>query len=94
MPPRHCLGCGVLTTATRCATCRANRRREAYGGDYPKRRAEQIERSPVCERCGERGTPANPLSADHVVPVARGGARGKLRTLCRRCNSARGARAL
>jgi hypothetical protein len=32
------------------------------------------------------------LSCDHLVPVVRGGADGPLTVLCRRCNSALGAR--
>jgi hypothetical protein len=43
-----------------------------------------------CVRCGSR----RDLTVDHVVPVSRGGlnAPDNLRTLCRRCNSSKGAR--
>jgi len=38
------------------------------------------------------GTPANPLSADHVDPVSRGGRDSELVVLCRSDNVAKGAR--
>lgn len=53
-----------------------------------------VKRDGACVECGHPGSEANPLTADHVVPVARGGARYDLdngRCLCRSCNSAKGA---
>jgi hypothetical protein len=37
--------------------------------------------------------PAADLTADHAIPVSKGGLHGPLVVRCRRCNSARGARA-
>lgn len=49
----------------------------------------QVQREPQCEECGA----TTDLTADHVVPLADGGPLlGRLRTLCRRHNSAKGAR--
>ncbi|HEX2111582.1 MAG TPA: HNH endonuclease [Gaiellaceae bacterium] len=47
-----------------------------------------IAAQPYCSHCGAtRG-----LTADHLIPLARGGnPLGPLRVLCRRCNSRRGA---
>ncbi|MGW9025150.1 HNH endonuclease [Streptomyces sp. NPDC055722] len=44
--------------------------------------------------CGHWGSNANPLTADHVRPLSRGGTNEvvNLRTLCRSCNSSRGNR--
>jgi 5-methylcytosine-specific restriction endonuclease McrA len=62
---------------------------------WQRARAAQIKREPWCAACGHEGSTDNPLTADHIVPVAEGGVRldgTNLRTLCRRCNSSRGAR--
>lgn len=41
-------------------------------------------------RPGHLVTPPNDLTADHIIPVARGGSEdGPLRVLCRSCNSAK-----
>ncbi|WP_363326415.1 HNH endonuclease signature motif containing protein [Haloactinopolyspora sp.] len=88
---RSCLGCGrLIQSGSRCGSCRRQRHTAAYGGDWRRARAALagIDR---CARCGERGSPANPLTADHVVPVARGGTddASNLQVLCRRCNSSK-----
>ena len=57
--------------------------------------AAQIRRQPWCSTCGTRGDRSNPLTCDHRIPVAAGGAVWDSRnhdTLCRRCNSAKGGR--
>jgi 5-methylcytosine-specific restriction endonuclease McrA len=47
----------------------------------------------VCPGHGRPAHEAHDLTADHVLPVARGGSEtGEIRVLCRSCNSARGAR--
>lgn len=56
--------------------------------------ARQIARQPWCTDCRHTGSPDNPLTCDHVVPVAAGGAiwdRMNHTTRCRRCNSSKGA---
>jgi 5-methylcytosine-specific restriction enzyme A len=47
----------------------------------------------ACRDCGHTGSPANPLTCDHIVPRALGGTdeRGNLTCRCRRHNSAKGA---
>jgi 5-methylcytosine-specific restriction endonuclease McrA len=73
---------------------RAPRPGRIYGTyAWQKISKEQRERVPFCERCGS----AWDLTADHAVPLARGGeplpGNGGLVTLCRRCNSSKGAQA-
>jgi HNH endonuclease len=52
-----------------------------------------IAAQPWCWECGDAGSPDNPLTADHVIPVSRGGdPLGALSILCWRCNSRKGAR--
>jgi 5-methylcytosine-specific restriction endonuclease McrA len=46
----------------------------------------------VCPGYGRPAHPASDLTADHITPRSGGGEHGPLRVLCRRCNSARGAR--
>ena len=59
----------------------------------------RMELGPVgwtCSRCLHPGSEDNPLTADHRIAMARGGNRlpevNELEVLCRRCNSAKGAR--
>jgi 5-methylcytosine-specific restriction endonuclease McrA len=61
---------------------------------WQRMRAAQKARQPWCSACGHRGSADNPLTVDHVVPVILGGAKfaeSNLRTLCRSCNSRKGA---
>lgn len=44
----------------------------------------------ICPGWQRPAHPSHDLTADHLVPVARGGADGPLRVLCRSCNSSRG----
>ncbi|MBA2614314.1 MAG: HNH endonuclease [Actinobacteria bacterium] len=95
---RPCLDCGELTrSGSRCSRCEAKRdaRRgttteRGYGSDHQKRAKATIRSQPWCSICGHPGSPSNPLTADHVVPVSRGGRGGPLRVACRSCNSRRG----
>lgn len=44
-----------------------------------------------CARCGEPGSPNNPLSADHIIPYSKGG-HGRItnmQPLCRACNTSK-----
>ena len=45
---------------------------------------------PWCEMCGHWGSTDNPLTADHIRPLSKGGAlivpTYMLRTLCRTCH--------
>ena len=78
-----------------CERCSAIRRAEApttaqkgLGSRWQRAAREQIRREPMCARCGA----TNDLTADHLIPRAKGGTVADgLRTMCRRCNSSRGA---
>lgn len=92
------------TTLTRLSRCTFHERLYARGRNavyespvYRAARRAALEAEPWCHTqpvCPypDRGTPANPLSADHVVPVSAGGRDDQLTVLCRRCNSSKGAR--
>jgi len=98
---RPCLTCGVLTThGDRCNVCGPRKATEwaRNRGQSPYRTAEWRRLSiqkrkevPYCELCGQRdNNPSNPLTADHLAPLAEGGAlivpTYMLRTLCRTCH--------
>jgi 5-methylcytosine-specific restriction endonuclease McrA len=101
---RPCLGvegtpCGELTTSRRCPThtrmmerTRPSRRvLGRYDTRYLKLRAIAIKRHPWCSVCHHPGSEDNPLTADHRVPLSRGGKNelSNLDVLCRRDNSAK-----
>lgn len=107
MPKRPCIDCGGLALATRCPDCkRAHRRNEdrlrgsrhfrGYDREHERLRAETLRDTPYCVDCGHDGSPDNPLSADHIKPLSEGGRtqRDNYMTLCRRCNSRKGANVL
>lgn len=80
--PRACLDCGRLSDATYCPPHR-RARKAVRNADRPTARAV-VAASPVCAICGA----AEDLTADHVVPLARGGTHeGERQVLCRACNS-------
>ena len=101
---RPCLGiegepCGELTPNTRCPTharewerSRPSRRvRGRYDTRYLKLRTLTLREQPWCTECRTPGTESNPLTADHIVPLQRGGrnVRSNMQTMCRACNSAK-----
>lgn len=95
----RCLDCGRRTEGSRCADCKARRdvdrgttTERGYGATHQRRARAAIAAQPWCSDCGHPGSRDNPLTADHVVPVSRGGRNGPLRVACRRCNSSRGSR--
>ena len=86
---RPCLDCGRLIPkgTSRCATCI---KPNPYGSEHQRRSRLLRALHPWCEECGA----TEDLTADHIVPLARGGdPLGKLRVLCRSCNSRRGGNA-
>ena len=99
---RACLDCDRLTTnGNRCETCApkaasrwANMRGPSPYADPAWRRLSMQKRKqiPYCEICGTRNSRENPLTADHIQPLSKGGALivplHALRTLCRRCHGA------
>ena len=79
----HCAPCSAIRKAEQPTTAQ-----KGLGSRWQIAAREQIRREPICEWCGA----TKDLTADHVVPRALGGTiEDGLRTLCRRCNSSRGA---
>jgi len=92
---RPCLDCGRPTLGTRCPEHERAYRLPYTTPGYRARRAAVIEAEPWCHTAPvcpypDSGTPANPLTADHSVPLAQGGGSSQLVPLCRRCNGSRG----
>jgi hypothetical protein len=101
MAVRPCLDCDAPTTKSRCLTCTAVRQRardaqrgttteRGLGWDHQRQRDQQVTEVPYCERCGHTGSIRNPLTGEHTTPRAHGGTDVDM-TLCRSCNSSRGA---
>jgi 5-methylcytosine-specific restriction enzyme A len=104
---KFCLGCSRHVRVEdyrngRCLDCSKtyerdrSRRRRRTAGERTRRQTLIQEHVRVCGWvCPGYGVPQHPsrdLTADHVVPVAKGGhEEGELRVLCRSCNSRRGA---
>lgn len=65
-----------------------------YDTAYRKLRAQALREHPWCVVCRTPDSPDNPLTADHIVPVALGGrnVRDNVQVMCRACNSSKGAR--
>lgn len=86
MAPRRCSRCPrIIGRGYLCAVCQR--------GEWKVRNDDRVIRravvaaSPICERCQA----TEDLTADHVLPLARGGTNEDERqTLCRRCNSRKG----
>jgi 5-methylcytosine-specific restriction endonuclease McrA len=101
-----CSGCGRIIDPRqkkrgKCPAClstyyktrrqqRGSTAQRGYGSDYQRRRAAAIKAQPWCSDCGHVGSVENPLTAEHITPVAKGGKYGPLAVLCRSCNSSRG----
>ena len=106
---RLCLDCPNTFEAaprrSRCPECQAakDQARDAhrgtstergYGSQYQRNRRNLLTQpDAACEICGHDGDESNPLTADHIIPLAEGGTSDlwNLRVLCRRDNSSRGA---
>lgn len=100
--PRICPTCRQRVTGI-CSTCdttaagtpRRPRRRDGYGRNEARRRADTVrvhveQFGWVCPGWQKPAHPAEKLTADHVLPTGRGGdPSGPLRVLCRSCNSSR-----
>jgi 5-methylcytosine-specific restriction endonuclease McrA len=85
---RPCLVCGRPSPGPRCREHEIPRR----GWQHQQARAAE---EWVCWRCGKPGTLADPLTADHVIPRAHGGAdaRHNMRAAHSSCNKRAGATA-
>lgn len=97
MPPRRCRHCRQLVDKGFRCPCTPNTR-TGYGSAERRRRAAVVADhreayGAVCPGWRRPMHEASDLTADHVVPVAAGGApHGPLEVLCRSCNSTKGAR--
>ncbi|MGW0690281.1 HNH endonuclease [Streptomyces sp. NPDC002738] len=103
----RCPACSATRAARRQASrpARPERERErpnrpsaharGYTAAYRRARAVVLARQPFCSVCRHWGSSSNPLTADHIVPLSKGGTNdvANLRTYCRSCNSRRGNRA-
>jgi 5-methylcytosine-specific restriction endonuclease McrA len=91
-----CLVCGVPTEGSRCGAHRLEptAARDPRTNRAWRRKAAAYKRGRTCTYCGTPGEAGNPLTLDHVVPLALGGAHDLSNAVvaCRRCNSSRGAR--
>ena len=94
---RVCLTCNTLHDG-RCPHThhpKPSPSRRGYGPDWQRRSRAAIQAEPWCHNpngCPHRdaGTPANPLTGDHPIPLAAGGSTTQDPVpLCRRCNSAK-----
>ena len=97
---RPCLDCGRLTReGNRCTICGPKKSSEwarAKGPspyrdpEWRKLSVQKRKEQPWCEMCGHWGSTDNPLTADHIRPLSKGGAlivpTYQLRTLCRVCH--------
>jgi 5-methylcytosine-specific restriction endonuclease McrA len=94
----HCLRCHALTRGgSYCTRCRRATTRTTTSrglGYHHRQRAAQLRDHVICHICGQPGSwndPRDPLTADHVVPRAKGGHLSVLLPAHRSCNSRRGA---
>ena len=73
---------------------RPNAAQRGYGSDWRRVSAEVLAQAVACHWCGGQFTPADPATADHLIPKARGGTndRENLVAAHRTCNSSRGGR--
>lgn len=90
MAPRRCSRCPrIIGAGSICDACRRTEWK-VRNDDRPIRRAV-VAASPICSTPGCGST--TDLTADHVIPLARGGVNeGPRRVLCRSCNARKGKR--
>ncbi len=101
-----CTVCGVATSrpGSRCTIHARQSNRSHHNALYNTREWQRLSARVIARHRGQYGNwcpgygrdphPASDLTADHVVPLAAGGApldRGNLAVLCRSCNSTKGA---
>ena len=103
MSNRACLSCGLVLSRLIKGRCRECAKEKAADKPNPysnsrewkamskRMRAEQ----PWCSRCATQGSPSNPLTLDHLVPLAIGGALvpdddALVQVLCRKCQGIEG----
>jgi 5-methylcytosine-specific restriction endonuclease McrA len=98
MTLKACAVCGAAAEPgkTRCAQHpreKLTTSQRGLGWDHQLLRQNALAKRPYCARCGHKGSADNPLTADHIIPRSRGGLNtaSNYETLCRRCNSSKGA---
>ncbi|MGH9002434.1 MAG: HNH endonuclease [Acidimicrobiia bacterium] len=95
-PPHPCVSCGRLVTTTRCPPCERRRRgsttQRGLGWKHQQAAARVLAHATACYWCGQPPRLDDPLTADHLLPRARGGTSDEdnLVPAHRSCNSARG----
>jgi len=106
---RPCLDCPTLVRgASRCPPCTARRdqaraqrgqqrgstAQRGYGAAWQRVVTQALAAQPWCSGCLHPGSPDNPLTGDHIMPLIQGGpcTPANVRVLCRRCNSKKGGR--
>lgn len=90
---KPCAVCGTLSLKARCP-----RHAQRYTHAERQRMVRAVEtwrmtHGDLCPGYGREPHPASDLTADHEVPVMRGGTGGRLAVLCRSCNARRSASA-
>ena len=98
---RPCLECGTPTEGSRCPAHRLPKRRSPSAlaaRKHPERARRKAvvdawiaEHGYVCPGWKIPAHPSTDLTADHVVPVSKGGLGGPMTTLCRSCNGRKSA---
>lgn len=96
MAKRRCIDCDQLTQESPCSSCTRERRRRR---NADRRIASAVvaawvaEHGWVCPGYLRAQHPSRDLTADHVLPYARGGTNeGERAVLCRACNSRKGSK--
>jgi 5-methylcytosine-specific restriction endonuclease McrA len=87
---RACVICGRRCSGARCPRHAITPR----GAEHRRARRQVLSEEQICWLCGEPGRPDDPLSADHVIARAAGGAdhRSNFRAAHLSCNKRRGTR--
>ena len=99
----------LIPSGSRCLDCRRQREGErgtpaerGYDATHGALRRAMLDAEPWCHRAEvdgaacpypDAGSPRNPLTLHHVVPLATGIADARRAVLCRRCNSSLGSAA-
>jgi hypothetical protein len=86
---KACTQCGKPTLTTRCADHRIPTR----GRPHRTASATTMAAAKVCWICGQPPRPGDPLTADHIIPLAHGGTNTTTNYQAAHysCNSRRGA---
>ena len=73
---------------------RGSTTQRGYGTRHQKLRDRMLTRISRCHYCGTLPTPDNPMTADHLIPVVKGGKTEAANYVpaCLRCNSGKGAK--